>query len=189
MLWELDFTDQKPIPFAAPPRRAAVRRYPEWYEALRSVSASCGVAPCLGLPSPSFTSPYVLLIWFGRGTWLQSLVPLSAVVSSAMCNTSISPSSPVRMLEEMVESWSLLQSSWVMPDSRGCCVVPLWKVTSLVIPVYFWRKSRGELCSAMTALYQLKAESIVQAGSGDALLDTFALVNGMTSTVTLYVVL
>lgn len=103
MLWELDFTAQKQIPFAAPPRRAAVPRYPAWYEALRSVSASCGVAPCLGTPSPSFTSPYVLLVWFGRGTWLQSLVPLSAVVSSAMDNTSISPSSPVRILEEMVE--------------------------------------------------------------------------------------
>lgn len=38
-----------------------------------------------------------------RNMFLYSLVLLSTVASSAMCSSNISPSPPVRVLEEMVE--------------------------------------------------------------------------------------
>lgn len=38
-----------------------------------------------------------------RNVLLYNLVLLSAVASSAVCNSDISPSPPVRVLEEMVE--------------------------------------------------------------------------------------
>lgn len=85
----------------------------------------------------------------------------------------VAPVFPRKELVKTVEFWSQLQSSWLWSIQMVVVSISLWEGISLIVQIYFWRRSRGELCNAWTELHQWKAEDI----PGDPVAGIYTLVN------------